>query len=88
MAENNKYEEALQAAKEQMKAQIEKTYKAGFADGAKITCATLYKTFLLGGLEKDNIIYDILRDIAKRHGCENLDEEIARMQANNETQVH
>lgn len=59
--------------KETLKRQIKDAYMEGVQEGAVITSATLYTVLINMGLEKDNIIFDILRDIAKRHGCEDLE---------------
>ena len=59
--------------KETLKKQVQEAYTAGAREGAIITASTLYTVFTNIGLEKDNILFDILRDIAKRNGCDDLD---------------
>lgn len=53
--------------------QIHKAYIAGAHEGAISTASTLYTVLVNMGLEKDNIVFDILKDIAQRHGCNDLD---------------
>ena len=60
--------------KETLKKQIQEAYITGAHEGAVSTAATLYTVLVNLGLEKDNIIFDILRDIAKRNGCNDLEE--------------
>ena len=55
---------------------VKEQIKEAFLDGAKAgaigVCRTLYETFIAAGLEADNILFLILKDIAKTNGCEDL----------------
>jgi hypothetical protein len=81
MKENK--EKALQAStdklKEMIMAEIEQSWKEGYKNGTIITCATLYRTLKIAGLEETNVLYDILKDMAKKQGCEDLPSYIKNM---------
>jgi hypothetical protein len=55
---------------------VKEQIKGAFIDGAKAgaigVCRTLYETFTAAGLEQDNILFLMLKDIAKANGCEDL----------------
>lgn len=59
--------------KDTLKKQLQEAYIAGTREGALITVSTIYTVLANMGLEKDNILFDILRDIAQRNGCNNLE---------------
>lgn len=85
MSENKgkAFEESVNQLKKITKEQIENAYRGGFRDGAVTSAAIIYKTFLLGGLEKTNILFSILKDIAQKYGCEDLDAYVTKMQEEN-----
>ena len=58
--------------KELMQQQIKEAYMEGIHKGAEITCAIIYQTMKMAGLEEDNFLFYILNDIARQHGCEDL----------------
>lgn len=70
--------EDMNAAMDQVKAtikeQMNKVWREGYSTGAVTTCAILYRTFANAGLEKTNIIYTILKDMAASEGCQDLEE--------------
>ena len=68
MSENNLFEE-MKAA---IQAQIKEAYMDGVHQGAITTCAIIYGTMRAAGLEETNFLFDMLRDISKQHGEENL----------------
>ena len=59
--------------KDTLKKQLQEEYIAGTREGALVTVSTIYTVLTNIGLEKDNILFDILRDIAQRNGCNNLE---------------
>lgn len=59
--------------KDTLKKQLQEAYMAGTREGTLITVSTIYTVFANMGLEKDNILFDILRDIAQRNGCNDLE---------------
>ena len=66
--ENNIYNDLKDAVQKQIK----EAYMEGAHQGAITTCAIIYTTMRTMGLEEDNFLFDILRDLAKKHGCEDL----------------
>lgn len=75
----------IETLKEGIKKDIEKAYKDGSATGAVIVCATLYRVLKEMGLNEDNILYDILKDLAKNQGnCDDLPAYIEKMKGGNE----
>jgi tRNA threonylcarbamoyladenosine modification (KEOPS) complex Cgi121 subunit len=52
--------------------QIKEAYMEGAHQGAVTTCAIIYETMTKAGLEADNFLIYMLKDIAKQHGCEDL----------------
>ena len=68
-------QDIFQGLKDTMKEQIKNAYVEGAKQGSIITCTLLYNVLQKMGLDTTNIIYDFLRDIAKKNGCDNLDEE-------------
>lgn len=63
-----------------MEEQIQKAYKDGVKTGAIVTCATIYQTFERVGLEKDNILFEILSNLALQNGCADLTAYIKEIQ--------
>lgn len=59
--------------KNTLKKQLQEAYIAGTREGALVTVSTIYTVFANMGLEKNNILFDILRDIAQRNGCNDLE---------------
>ena len=62
--------------KKEFEEQIKKAYVDGSKQGAITTLCLIYDTMEKAGLETTNFLFDLLRDIAKRNDCENLDEYI------------
>ena len=58
--------------KEIVKTEIKNAFLDGAKAGAIGVCRTLYETFAAAGLEQDNILFLMLKDIAKANGCEDL----------------
>lgn len=58
--------------KAELQKQIQDAFKEGARNGAVSTCATLYATMQIVGLEEDNLLFTLLKDIAKKNGCEDL----------------
>lgn len=52
--------------------QIKEAYMEGAHQGAITTCAIIYETMTNAGLEADNFLFYMLKDIAHQHGCEDL----------------
>ena len=52
--------------------QIKEAYMEGAHQGAVTTCAIIYETMTKAGLEEDNFLIYMLKDIAHQHGCEDL----------------
>ena len=80
MSGNNLFDEL----KELMQQQIKEAYMEGIHKGAEITCATVYQTMKIAGLEEDNFLFYILKDIARQHGCEDLAAAAAKLQPKTE----
>lgn len=58
--------------KAELQKQIKEAYMEGTHQGAITTCAIIYSTMRSAGLEEDNFLFLILKDLAKLHGCEDL----------------
>jgi tRNA threonylcarbamoyladenosine modification (KEOPS) complex Cgi121 subunit len=52
--------------------QIKEAYMEGAHQGAITTCAIIYETMTNAGLEANNFLIYMLKDIAHKHGCEDL----------------
>lgn len=59
--------------------QIEKAFKEGTRVGELNTACVLYSVLSNMGLEKDNIIFDMLRDIARKAECDDIEAEVQRL---------
>ena len=70
--------------KELMQQQMKEAYMEGIHKGAEITCAIIYQTMKMAGLEEDNFLFYILNDIARQHGCEDLAAAAAKLQPKTE----
>jgi hypothetical protein len=79
MNDKEKLELDMNKLKDMVKEEVNKAWKDGFSNGTILTCATLYKTFSLVGLESSNLLFTILKDIAKSQGCEDLEAKVAEM---------
>ena len=55
-----------------VKEQMAEMYMEGAKAGAISTVSTLYSVLETLGLPESNILYDFLRDIAKKNGCDDL----------------
>jgi hypothetical protein len=80
MSDNSVFSEL----KELMQQQIKEAYMEGIHIGAETTCAIIYQTMKIAGLEEDNFLFYILNDIAKQHGCEDLSAAAAKLQPKTE----
>lgn len=58
--------------KEMLREQVKEAYMEGAHQGSITTCAILYQTMKVAGLEEGNLLFELLKDIAKQHGCEDL----------------
>jgi hypothetical protein len=76
MADNNLFDEL----KETVQQQIKEAYMEGAHHGAATTCAIIYQTMKTAGLEEDNFLFYILKDLARQHGCEDLSTLAEKMQ--------
>lgn len=66
--------------KELMQQQIKEAYMEGVHKGAEVTCAIIYQTMKMAGLEEDSLLFYVLKDLAKQHGCEDLPALAEKMQ--------
>lgn len=85
MEDKMKLELDIIALQKTIKKQVSKAFKEGVDTGAIVTCATIYKTFLRTGLEESNILFTIIKDIAKGHKCEDLPAYIQKMEEEKNT---
>ena len=76
MADNNLFGELRELMQQQMK----EAYMEGIHKGAEVTCAIIYQTMKTAGLEEDNFLFYILKDLAQQHGCEDLSALAEKMQ--------
>jgi hypothetical protein len=60
--------------KDALQKQLREAYLEGANQGSINTCAIIYNTMTMVGLEEDNFFIYMLKDIAKQHGCEDLAE--------------
>ncbi len=65
--------------KDILKEQVKEAYMEGIHQGSITTCAVLYTTLSAAGLEETNLLFDLLRDIAKQNGCEDLPAVVERL---------
>ena len=70
--------------RELMQQQMKEAYMEGIHKGAETTCAIIYQTMKMAGLEEDNILFYMLNDIARQHGCEDLAATAAKLQPKTE----
>lgn len=80
MSDNNLFGEL----KELMQQQIKEAYMEGIHKGAEVTCAIIYQTMKIAGLEEDDLLFYMLNDIARQHGCEDLAAVAAKLQPKTE----
>ena len=66
--QNNLFE----GMKDALQERIKDAYIEGAKTGAITTCSIIYATMTAAGLEEDNFLFIMLKDIAKQHGCEDL----------------
>ena len=76
---NNLFEEV----REVLQQQVKEAYIEGAHQGSITTCAIIYGTMSAAGLEEDNFLFDILRDIASQHGCKDLTAVVAKLREKN-----
>ena len=70
--------------KELMRQQMKEAYIEGIHKGAETTCAIIYQTMKIAGLEEDNFLFHMLKDLARQHGCEDLAATAAKLQPKTE----
>lgn len=73
MKEKTGFGKNMHALETLVREQVEMAFKEGTKAGELNTAVTLYIVLRNVGLEADNIIFDILKDIAKNAGCDNLE---------------
>ena len=76
--QNNLFEGMKTALQERIK----DAYMEGAKTGAVTTCVIIYSTMAAAGLEEDNFLFRMLKDIAKQHGCEDLPAAVAELREN------
>ena len=62
----------MEKLKESLRTQFKEFYMDGVHQGAITTCAIIYHTMRATGLKENNILFTILKDLAQKHGCEDL----------------
>ena len=77
------FQKVLDDTKEAVKEEIKNAFLKGVDVGAVSTCGIIYETFTMAGLEPDNILFTIVKDIAEAHNCDNLDEYIEKRKGGN-----
>ena len=65
-------EEYFKKFKENLLEQMKDVYMDGVHQGSITTSAIIFSVMRKAGLEEHNILFDMLKDIAKTHGCEDL----------------
>ena len=73
MKEKTEFGKNMHALETIVREQIEIAFKEGTKVGELNTAVTLYIVLRNIGLETDNIIFDMLKDIAKNAGCDDLE---------------
>ena len=58
--------------KDLIREQLKDAYMEGAHHGATTACAIIYQTMKTAGLEEENFLFYILKDLAQQHGCEDL----------------
>lgn len=77
MSENEK--DFFSDFRELMIEQLKEAYIDGTHQGAISTCAIIYKTMKIAGLEEDNFLFYMLKDLAEKHGCKDLEATIEQI---------
>ena len=65
--------------KSALQKQVKDAYMEGAHQGAITTCAIIYGTMKGMGLEEDNFLMQMLKDLASQHGNTNLEEVAERL---------
>lgn len=81
---NQTFNAAMDKLKEDVKNEVSNAYKQGAKDGTILTCATIYRVLEMTKLSKDNILFNILKDLAARQGCEDLSAKAKELEVKNE----
>jgi 2-hydroxy-3-keto-5-methylthiopentenyl-1-phosphate phosphatase len=81
---NQTFNAAMDKLKEDVKNEVSNAYKQGAKDGTILTCATIYRVLEMTNLSKDNILFNILKDLAARQGCEDLASKAKELEVKNE----
>ena len=71
----------MEKLKELLQTQFKESYMEGVHQGAITTCAVIYHTMKVAGLEENNILFVILADLAQKHGCKDLTPIIEKLAA-------
>ena len=79
---DNKQEKMEQMLKETFSDAVQRAYIEGAKQGSITTAAILYNVLAGMGLEETNVIFDILKDIANKHGCTDLKAECEKIKNN------
>lgn len=77
------FQQVLDETKEVVKEEIKNAFLQGVDTGAVSVCGIIYETFIKAGLESDNILFTIVKDIAAAHNCDNLEEYIEKRKSGN-----
>ena len=78
---DNKEKNIYEELKKNVHKQLMEAFKEGAKEGAIMTCVTIYRVMKTWGLEETNLLYTLLKDIAKQNGCDSLEEKIGQVQA-------
>ena len=70
MSDNSK--DLFEDLKGLMTEQLREAYMEGAHKGSVTTCAILYATMKAAGLEEEDLLFALLKDIAHQHGCDDL----------------
>ena len=77
MDEKTKLQKDIEALREMTKAELKDMWIQGYNKGTISTCAILYKTFLMSGWDESNVLFVILKDMAERAGCKDINAAVA-----------
>ena len=69
----------MEKLKELLQAQFKESYMEGVHQGAITTCAIIYHTMRATELKENQILFTILKDLAQKHGCEDLNPIIEKL---------
>ena len=81
-------QDVFSSLRKAMEQRLKEAYLEGAHKGSITTCATLYHVLQIAGIKEPNIFYDIIKDIASKHGCEDLAAETSNLEKNIEEKEH